>query len=172
MVSGESLTQRHYRRGSLVKKLLSVALTAGLIAAAFGMPAAEAAPKKKKKRVERVVEFEYVCPCPGTFQLGSLTGGDPNFGGGPVAVGAESYVTITAEDTSGLSVLVSVQQDTDGDGFNNPVAEVCAGTEKGKPAKIMAGAEMRLFITTGACEDGSPSVPLGGTLTITLSNLP
>lgn len=153
------------------KKILSIALTAGLIATSFAMPAAEAAPKKKK-RVERVVEFEYVCPCPGIFQLGSLTGGDPNFGGGPVAVGAESFLTITAEDMSGTSVLVSVNQDTNGDGFNDDVADICAGGEKGKPAKIMPGAEMRLFITTGTCEDGSPSVPLGGTLTITLSNLP
>jgi hypothetical protein len=152
------------------KKLVSIALMAGLIAGSFGMPAADAA--KKKKRTERVVEFDYVCPCPGTFQLGGLTGGDPNLGGGVVAVGAESYVNITAADTSGTSVLVSVQQDTNGDGFNDPVAEVCAGGEKGKPAKIMLGAEMRLFITTGTCEDGSPSIPLGGTLTITLSNLP
>ena len=151
------------------RKLLSVALMAGLVASSFVMPA-EAA--KKKKRVERVVEFTYMCPCPGTFQLGSLTGGDPNFGGGPVAVGAESYVTMTAEDTSGTAVLVSVNQDTNGDGFNDPVADICAGGEAGKPSKIMAGAEMRLFITTGACEDGTPSVPLGGTLTITLSNVP
>lgn len=158
-----------------MKKTIAVALSLGLLAGAMAMPA-EAAKKKKKKpvRIERVVEFEYVCPCPGTYQFGSATG--TNFGGGPLALGlGEVYVKIVAEDTSGTPVLVSINQDTDGDGFNNAVADVCAPPEdspENEPAEVSEGLEMRLFITTGPCEDGSPSVPLGGTLTVTLSNLP
>ena len=154
-----------------MRKAIAVALALGLLAGAMVAPAEAAKKKKKPKRIERVVEFDYVCPCPGFYQFGSATG--TNFGGGAVPIGDESYITITAEDASGTAVLVSVNQDTNGDGFNDGVADVCAGEEKQEePAEINPGLEMRLFLTTGTCEDGTPSVPLGGTLTITLSNLP
>lgn len=159
-----------------MKKVITVVLTIGLLAGALAVPA-EAGKKKKKKapapvvRVERTVDFEYVCPCPGFYQFGEATG--TNFGGGPIALGGEDrYVTITAEDQSGQAVLVSINQDTNGDGFNDPVADVCATGEKGTPAEVGPGLVMRLFINTGTCEDGSPSVPLGGTLHVTISNLP
>lgn len=153
-----------------MRRLITLLMLVGLVASLQAAPAV--AGKRKPKKTVRTVEFEYVCPCTGFLQLGSLTGGDPNFGGGPVAVGAESFVSIIAEDASGQAVLVSINQDTNGDGFNDPVADVCATGERGKPAKIVPGAEMRLFISTGRCADGSPSVPLGGTLTLSLSNLP
>lgn len=160
-----------------MKKTITVVLTIGLLAASLAMPA-EAAKKKKKKapapavvqRVERTVDFEYVCPCPGTYQFGSATG--TNFGGGPLPIGGEErFVSITAEDTSGQPVLVSINQDTNGDGFNDGVADVCATGEKGEAAEVTPGLEMRLFISTGPCGSGA-SVPLGGTLHVTLSNLP
>lgn len=152
-----------------MRKAIAVAIALGLLTGAMVAPA-EAGKKKKPKKVERVVEFEYVCPCPGLFQLGGLTG--TNIGGGPVAVGDESYIKITAEDVSGTPVFVNIQQDLDGDGGNNPVAEVCATEEPPEePTEINPGLEMRLFIETGPC-DGGVSVPMGGTLTLTLSNLP
>lgn len=159
-----------------MKKTLAVALALGLLVGALVAPAEAAKKKKKKKpeRIERVVEFDYVCPCPGFYQFGSATG--TNFGGGPLAIGlGEIFVKITAEDASGTSILVSINQDVDGDGFNDGVADVCAPPEdspENEPVEVNEGLEMRLFITTGTCEDGSPSVPLGGTLTVTLSNLP
>lgn len=153
-----------------MKRTIAVALALGLLAGAMVAPA-EAGKKRKPKRVERVVEFEYVCPCPGLYQFGSATG--TNFGGGPMPVGNESYIKIVAEDTSGTAVLVSVNQDVNGDGLNDGVVDVCATNEEPEEwAEINPGLEMRLFITTGTCEDGSPSVPLGGKLTVTLSNLP
>lgn len=159
-----------------MKRTIAVALALGLLVGAFAMPA-EAGKKKKKrkpKRVERVVEWDYVCPCPGVIQLGSLAG--TNIGGGPLAPGlGETYVKITSADTSGLPVLVSINQDLDGDGGNNLVADFCAhpeAPEDQEAVEINEGLEMRLFIATGTCEDGSPSIPLGGTLTVTLSNLP
>ncbi|HYI44168.1 MAG TPA: hypothetical protein VE174_01730 [Actinomycetota bacterium] len=160
-----------------MKKIITVALTIGLLAGSLAMPA-EAGKKKKKKapapapvvRVERTVEWDYVCPCPGTYQFGSATG--TNFGGGPLPIGSEErFVSITAVDQSGQPVLVSINQDTNGDGFNDGVADVCATGEKGEAAEVSPGLEMRLFISTGPCGDGA-SVPLGGTLTVTLSNLP
>lgn len=157
-----------------MKKGLITALILGLIASAFVAAPAEAGKKKKKKRIERVVEFEYVCPCPGLYQFGGFTGGDPNFGGGVLQPGAgEVYVSIQADDPSGTPILVSVQQDTNGDGLNDPVSDVCAPPdEPSEPAPINEGLEMRLFITTDPTACGGPSVPVGGTLTITLSNMP
>lgn len=157
-----------------MKKSIAVALSLGLLVGALVGPAEAAKKKRKPKKVERVVEFDYVCPCPGLYQFGSATG--TNFGGGPLPLGSgEKFVKITAEDASGTSILVSINQDTDGDGFNNAVADVCAPPEESEDqeaAEVNEGLEMRLFIETGTCADGSPSVPLGGTLTVTLSNLP
>ncbi|MFN2388238.1 MAG: hypothetical protein ABR575_01325, partial [Actinomycetota bacterium] len=72
-----------------MKRLVIFVLLIGLVAGSVAT--AEAAKKKKKKKpkkVERVVEFEYACPCVGLYQLGGLTGGDPNLGGGILPVGA------------------------------------------------------------------------------------
>src|SRR5688500_17665629 len=130
-----------------MRKALSVAVMIGLLVGSLAMPA-EAGKKKKKKaaepvRVERTVEFEYVGPCPGIYQCGSATG--TNFGGGPLAIGGEErFVSITAADQSGQAVLVSINQDTNGDGFNDGVADVCATGEKGEPAEVVPGLEMRL----------------------------
>jgi hypothetical protein len=156
-----------------MRKLIVVALVMGLIAGAMLMPA-EAKKKKKKPpvpvKVERTVDFDYVCPCQGNYQFGSATG--TNLGGGPLPIGSEElFVSIIAEDTSGMPVLVSINQDTNGDGLNDGVADVCATGEKGDAAEVTPGLELRLFITTGPCGDGA-SVPFGGTLHITLSNLP
>lgn len=129
--------------------------------------------KKQKsegpQRVERTVEFEYVCPCTGRLQLGSLTGGDPNLGGGPLATGADDvYLMGTVDDASGTAVSVNVNQDVDGDGLNDSVGSFCGETEE--PMEINPGLEMRMFIGDPAPCPGS--VALGGTITFTLSNLP
>lgn len=157
-----------------MKKTIAVALSLGVLAGALVAPAEAAKKKRNPKRIERVVEFDYVCPCPGLYQFGGATG--TNFGGGVLPIGSrETFVKITAADVSGTSILVSINQDTDGDGFNNQVADVCAppeGSQDRKAAKVNKGLELRLFIETGRCDDGTPSVPLGGTLTVTLSNLP
>lgn len=148
-----------------MKKLVAVALTAGLVAGAMVGPA-EAGKKKKPKKVTREVVFEYVCPCFGAYQFGSATG--TNLGGGPVAIGAESFFTAVAVDDAGRPVPVSVQQDTDGDGRNNPVAEFCGETTE--PLPINPGLEARVFV--GLPSPGCPGPAAGGTITFTLSNLP
>lgn len=156
-----------------MKKALIVAVVIGLLAGAMFAPA-EAKKKKKKPpvpaKVERVVDFDYVCPCPGLYQFGSATG--TNFGGGPLPISSEElFVSIVAKDTSGQPVLVSINQDTNGDGFNDPVADVCATGEKADAVEVNGGLEMRLFISMGPCGSGV-SAPLGGTLQVTLSNMP
>ncbi len=148
-----------------MKKALIVALTLSMLGGALVGPA-EAGKKKKPKKVTREVVFDYVCPCFGLFQLGNATG--TNIGGGPVAVGLESYLTAVADDSSGRPVPVSIQQDTDGDGRNNPVGEFCGETTE--PMPITPGLEIRVFV--GLPSPDCPGPALGGTITFQLSNLP
>lgn len=152
-----------------MKKILSVTVIVALAFGAFAAVPAQAK-KKKPKKIERVEEFEYACPCLGLFQFGSATGGDPNLGGGIMQPGLnEVFVTGEVHDATGLPLNVSLQQDTDGDGFNNPVADFCGSTEK--PVTINEGLEIRVFVG-GACSDNTPTTGAGGTITFTFSNLP
>jgi hypothetical protein len=155
-----------------MKRILILMMVIGLV---FGSIATAEAGKKKKKtappapvKVERVVEFEYACPCPGLFQLGALTGGDPNLGGGVVSIGAgEVYLTAEATDVTGQPVAVGVQQDLDGDGGNNPVGTFCTTTAE--PMAINEGLELRIFVGNPTV---CPGVLAGGTIKFTLSNMP
>ena len=151
-------------RRTTVVAMCTVLLT-GLVAGPV-----QGAPKKKKpKKMERTVEFEYECPCLGLYQLGGATGGDPNLGGGVITVGAgEVFFAAEAKDASGQSVFVSINQDTDGDGFNNEVANFCGKTDA--PLPINEGLEVRVFVG-----DPSPNCPgpaAGGTITFIFSNMP
>lgn len=165
-----------------MKRILILMMVLGLV---FGSIAtAEAGKKKKKKkpaepvRVERVVELEYSCPCgintpvggPG-FKLDGLTG--ENIGGGTFALGADDvYLTAEAVDSSGQKIWVSLNQDTDGDGFNNDVGSFCGATTE--PLEVSrAEAVYRVFISgSGTCDDGTPILGTSGVITFTLSNLP
>ena len=148
-----------------MKRFLILFMIFGLLVGSVAT--AEAGKKKKPVRVERVVEFEYQCPCPGLFQLGTATGGDPNLGGGAIPVGADDlYLTAEAVDTTGQAVAVSVQQD-DGTGANAPTGEFCTKTEE--PIALTPGREIRIFIGLPLI---CPSVSVGGTITFTLSNMP
>jgi hypothetical protein len=161
-----------------MKKALVLLLIVGLIAGSLLAPAAFAKKKKKKKaappepvRIERVVEFDYECPCTGRLQLGTLTGGDPNLGGGAIPIGADDlYLTAEAVDRSGLDVAVNVNQD-DGTGANKGTGAFCTSTTE--PIALDPGMEIRLFIG-GPCADDptTPTAPLGGTVTVTLANMP
>jgi hypothetical protein len=152
-----------------MRKSLVVLIALALVAGALGASPALAKKKKKPaapKRVERVVEFTYVCPCAGLFQLGSALG--TNVGGGPIAVGVdEIYLSATATDTTGQPVPVDINQDTNGDGLNDPVGSFCGATDS--PMLINGGLEMRVFIGSPAI---CPGPAAGGTITFTLSNLP
>ena len=149
-----------------MKRFLIMFMILGLL---VGSVATAEAGKKKKKpvRIERVVEFVYQCPCPGVIQLGSLTGGDPNLGGGIIPVGADDvYLTGEAVDATGGAVAVNIQQD-DGTGANAPTGTFCTTTDA--PMPLVLGREIRVFIGNPTI---CPSASVGGTITFTLSNLP
>lgn len=158
-----------------MKKALSLLLIAGLVMGSLMAPALAGKKKKKKKKpqpvkIERVVEFDYACPCTGFLQLGTLTGGDPNLGGGAIPVGGDDlYLTGEAVDQSGLDVNVSVNQD-DGTGANKGTGEFCTKTDE--PIALDPGMEVRLFVGGPCADPTTPTAPLGGTITVTLSNLP
>jgi hypothetical protein len=169
-----------------MRKAIVLALVIGLVGASF-VVTAEAAKKKKKKKkkpakIERVVEFEYECPCGvrfGTpagsiglgFQLGSLTG--TNTGGGEVPLTADDvFVTAKAEDASGQSVRVGLANDTDGNGTNDTWGSFCGETTE--PIEVQHGeAVMRAFVTSGTCDDmTTPAFANGGNITFTFTNMP
>lgn len=153
-----------------MKKWVVFTLCFAMVTAMAAAPVHGAQKKKKKpKKVERTVEFTYQCPCIGVFQLGGLTGGDPNLGGGVVQPGArELFVSGEVKDASGRPVFVSINQDTDGDGFNNDVASFCGKSEE--PLPIHEGLEIRVFM--GKVSSSCPGPGLGGTVTFTFTNKP
>jgi hypothetical protein len=152
-----------------MKKTLGILVVMSLVFGAFALPAEAKKKKKKKKpvRIERVVEFNYTCPCTGHLQLGTLTNDGTNVGGGGIPVGAEYYLTATVEDLSGTPVAVGFSQIGDS-GLNESRGSMCGETEA--PIEIMPGTQINVFI--GAPEELCSGVALGGTLTVTLSNLP
>jgi hypothetical protein len=165
-----------------MRKALAVALAVGLLAGAYAVPAEAAKKKKKPVKVERVVEFEYTCPCGvkvlgngPAFQLGSTTGGDPNVGGGVVTFDptTEKFLKIESEDALGMPLAIRIAMDTDPNdtSVNNTVADVCGTTDE--PLELPdVEAEFRVFVTSGTCADGTPQVASEGMITFTLSNLP
>lgn len=151
-----------------LNKAIIIALVVGLLAGSMAGPAVAKKKKKKKKveRIERVVEFDYTCPCPGILQLGTLTNDGTNIGGGGIPVGAEAYLTATIEDASGMPVAVNFNQ-IGASGLNESRGTMCGETEE--PIEIMMGTQLNVFIDGLEATCG---IALGGTLTVTLSNLP
>lgn len=170
----------------MFKRLVIIGLAASLVAGAMGM-SAEAGKKKKKPKptpsptkIERVVEFEYTCPCGprvmgqgAGWQLGGTTG--ENIGGGVVTFdpSVEKFMKAEIKDGSGQTVAVRISMDTDPNdtSVNNTVADICGATTD--PIEMPdVEAEFRVFVSFGTCTDGTPSFPTQGTITFTLSNLP
>jgi hypothetical protein len=168
-----------------MKKVLVVALTAGLLAGALVGPA-DAGKKKKKPvpppapvKVERVVEADYT-----TTGLGATT--PTGAGGGicpmadptaleclavPLQVG-EAYVKVEVKDAAGQKVAGYLSQgDTDGDGIGNLYGEFCgAHTE---PVEMLSqSVPLGINMYNGATATCQPSITTTGTVIVTLSNLP
>ncbi len=163
-----------------MKRFMILAIAASLVAGASMATPAQA--KKKKKPpppAPRIVEFEYICPCPGFIQLGTL-GTAGNLGGGAVPVGAgEIYLTAVVNDSSGGVVPVNLNQANEtGGNMAVPGGRFCGATEE--PVLLEEGREIRVFVgnmiwggpTTAPEVDPCPAPATGGTITITLSTTP
>ncbi|MDQ3962618.1 MAG: hypothetical protein M3277_01675 [Actinomycetota bacterium] len=162
-----------------MKRTALLLMVLGLIAGTIAT--AEAGKKKKAPpRIERVVEFEYSCPCGPRvlghgvgWQFGSATG--ENIGGGPVTFDptVENYLKAEVSDLAGQTVAYGIAMDVDPDDTspNNTVADICGATTD--PLEMPdVEAEFRVFVNFGTCADGTPSIPTQGTITFTLSNIP
>ncbi len=131
-----------------MKKTISVLLAIGLIFAAMAMPA-EAAKKKKRKRVTRTVEVPYSAPGFGTATAGVAC--SPALGScGNIAVGPDDkYGRFTLTDSTGTPTAFSVAQDTEpGDPTNTIETNhgTFCGTTGDDPIALVPGAEITIFI--------------------------
>ena len=162
-----------------MKKAITLLLVLGLTAMGLAVPAL--AGKKKVKKVERMVEVEYMG--------GGIGIASPAASGGvcpmdpaaspdeqPVCIEVlptikEKYVQVQMEDATGMSIAGYVSQgDTDGDGIGNLYGDFCGGHPE--PIKMLASAPLRVSFYNGACDDGTPSIVTQGTITVTFSNIP
>lgn len=161
-----------------MKRLISVALMVGLVAASMVVPAEAKKKKKKAARVERVVEVPYTG--------GGLGVASPAASGGfcrfsdPAALECDEipttvtdrYVKIELKDASGLKQAGFISQgDVDGDGIGDLFGDFCgAHTE---PVELLSpGANLRVSFYNGTCMDGTPSVVTTGVIVATFSNMP
>jgi hypothetical protein len=149
-----------------MRKLLSVALTAVLVATIFGADAGAAKPRKRT----RVAKGSYVAPataigfCSQQEGIGCMT-----FPSGP----KEKYVTAVVKDAHGQPVAISIQADTDGDSFSDKTYGTFCG-KTAKPIKIDPGASLIFWVSTPASIAGTRCVPGEGTqgkITVKFSNL-
>ncbi len=144
-----------------MRKLITVALSAALVAGAFGAPAAEAGKKKKAK--PRAATAVYDNPSIGSSDLGGLGIGIPSFG----TASNENFMTVKITDSTGLPVPASVSWDTDGDGISDTGFEMCGETTE--PMPIAGGNTINVFVwalPSTTCPVGTAT---SGTVEVTFS---
>lgn len=153
-----------------MRRSLVVALAAALVAAAVVAPA-EAAKKRKPKKVSRTAEGTYANPAlgiPGVVGSGAA-GGAYEFG----TMANENFIDIEITDAAGGSVTATLSQNSDpSDDFYEIFATICGATEA--PLQISPGLPVRVSVyTTPGPEQPSCMGPAtSGTIKATLSNLP
>lgn len=156
-----------------MKKLIAIALSVGLLAGAYAMPA-EAGKRKKKKVVKVTREAQGTYSAPATV-VGNCTQTD-GVGCMTIPAGAEEvFLTAKVTDASGQPVLVSVDADLDGDMQSETnYGSFCGETEE--PIAIDPGAQIIFWVS--AVTDApnragcAPGQGTSGTLDVTFSNMP
>jgi hypothetical protein len=161
-----------------VKKVITVVLTIGLVAASLAVPA-EAAKKKKKApkpatvtKVERQAQGTYQAPatvvgnCTQTDGIGCMT-----IQTGP----GETFISkAKVTDSHGQPVVISIAADLDGDMQTETQYGTFCG-ELTEPIAIDQGAAIVFWV--GRADDAAvagcaPGVGTSGTLDVTFSNMP
>lgn len=143
--------------------------------AAGSVATAEAAKKKKTKRVSRTVELSYAAPGFGFATAG--VGCSPALGScGEIPTGMEDkYIKVVITDATGTPTPFTLSQDTEpGDTTNNietTIGQFC-GTTGDEPIEILPGFEITIFPWVwgdAVCPTGFGTT---GTMSAELSNLP
>ena len=155
-----------------MKKVIAIALSVGLLAGAYAMPADAKKKKKKVVKVTREVQGTYAAPatvvgnCTQTDGVGCMT----------IPAGSEEkFLTAKVTDSSGQPVLVSVDADLDGDMQSETNYGFFCG-ETTEPIAIDPGAQIIFWVSAvtdaPARADCPPGQGTSGTLDVTFSNLP
>lgn len=160
-----------------MKKVIVVALTAGLVAGALVGPA-DAKKKKPVVRTERVVEVDYQTTGIGVATPARTTGVCP-FADVQAQQcvevfpeAGEKFVKVEVKDASGQKQYGFISQgDTDGDGISDGYGNFC-GTHAEPVELASASAAVRVSFYPGATTDCAPSIATTGTVVYTFSNLP
>jgi coenzyme F420-reducing hydrogenase gamma subunit len=153
-----------------MKRFVVLLMIVGLVAGSVAT--AEAAKKKKIKKVERVVEGAYDAPsliavgtCAQTGAIGCVS---------MISAANEVYVSAEVTDQTGQPVYVSIQGDANGDNQDDiNYGTFCGATDA--PIAIDAGVELHFWV--GVTPDPGiagcvPGAATTGTLKATFSNLP
>lgn len=154
-----------------MKKTIAVALSLGLLAGALVGPA-DAAKKKKPKKVTREAEGSYDLPplviagtCSQTGAIGCVTF---------LTAPTEKFVTAKVTDQHGQPVAVSVSANTDGQvGDDESYGDFCGETEE--PIAVPPSTELHFWV--GAATDIGisgcvPGAATSGKINVVFSNLP
>lgn len=155
-----------------MRKSVVVLLVLGLI---FGALVGGAEAKKKKTRkLQRVVEFNYTTASPGVSGIVGLclaALGVEDSGCTDVATSTkEAYVMVEITDASGQPVNFDLAQDTDtSTPYTDIFASGCGKTEAAIP--ITPGLPLRISTATAGGPD-CPGVATTGSVKAVLSNLP
>lgn len=160
-----------------MKRILILMMVIGLI---FGSIATADAKKKKKKappapaRIERVVEIKYDHPSASVAPVGGFPTNWPE-GGTEIPLGADDiYIKIEVTDQAGQKVSGFISQgDLDGNGVNDDgYANFCGAHPEPVPLSAPGQTIIGVYLASGVCADGTPSVMTTGTIKVTLSNMP
>jgi hypothetical protein len=169
-----------------MKKLISLALIAGLVVGAMAMDASAAKKKKKPKKLTKVVTLDYTggdlgittpaASASNCFLKEGAAGDSPVFVCKAfTAMPAKfKYLKIEVIDASGQNAGGFIAHDgidEDGDGFGDAYGNFC-GAHPQPIALTHPGLGVGLSLTPGSCEDGSPSIITQGTVKATFSTHP
>ncbi|MGH2757406.1 MAG: hypothetical protein ACRDI3_06425 [Actinomycetota bacterium] len=139
-----------------------------------GLASAEGKKKRKPKRIERTVEYEYMAPSPG---ISGLVGacmtvlGVEGTACQDIPLGAgEMFASVTVTDATGQQTNFDLAQDSDA---ANPGLEIFASGcgETSDPVALTPGLALRVSVTAIGGPD-CPGVGTTGTVKVTFSNLP
>jgi hypothetical protein len=146
-----------------MKRIVSIMLATGLLAVAYAAPA-DAARRKKPRKVQRKMEVRYENPMFGAAGAG-LCVGCPSFVTGP----KEKFVKVKIVDDVSPIGYVDMSYDSDGDGISDTGFTVCGATEGA--VEVVPSTEYVIFpsaVPSPFCAGSS----IAGTVKLTFSNLP
>lgn len=147
-----------------MKRIIVLALTAGLIVG--GLSTADAKKKKKPKRVERTMEYTYDQPSIGSPGVTGVTL-NPAIATGP----DDLYVMVEQTDAVSPSPSVRFSWDTDGDGTNDTGITICGG-KTDEPVALPGSVELGVFTYILPGPDCPTGFSTTGSITLTFSNMP